>query len=106
MTHHVFQSCCKFCVVNIILSNFQPIKKKKVDASTFCGFCRGTAQCNKDGEEEELISCADCGNSGRFTLKVLCTGEGPKIFFFFFHLLCTNVVYVLLRCYSQNNGLK
>lgn len=43
----------------------QPIKKKKVDASTFCGFCRGTAQSNKDGEEEELISCADCGNSGK-----------------------------------------
>jgi len=43
---------------------FQPIKKKKVDASTFCGFCLGTADRNKDGEEEELISCADCGNSG------------------------------------------
>ena len=43
----------------------QPVKKKKVDASTFCGFCRGTAQSNKDGEEEELISCADCGNSGK-----------------------------------------
>jgi len=36
-----------------------------VDASIFCGFCQGTAQCNKDGEEEELISCADCGNSGK-----------------------------------------
>lgn len=39
-------------------------RRKKVDASIFCGFCQGTAQCNKDGEEEELISCADCGNSG------------------------------------------
>nr|XP_039272901.1 uncharacterized protein LOC120347119 isoform X1 [Styela clava]XP_039272902.1 uncharacterized protein LOC120347119 isoform X2 [Styela clava] len=29
-----------------------------------CGDCRGTAQCNKIGEPEELLSCADCGNSG------------------------------------------
>ena len=50
---------------------FQPIKKKKVDASTFCGFCLGTADCNKDGEEEELISCADCGNSGGSDYYVL-----------------------------------
>lgn len=40
------------------------LKKKKTDPSAFCGFCQGTAQCNKDGEEEELVSCADCGNSG------------------------------------------
>lgn len=45
------------------------VKKKKVDASIFCGFCQGTAQCNKDGEEEELISCADCGNSHPSCLK-------------------------------------
>ena len=43
-------------------------KKKKFDASTVCGFCLGTADCNKDGEEEELISCADCGNSGKVFL--------------------------------------
>lgn len=29
-----------------------------------CGFCYGTAESNKDSEPEELISCADCGNSG------------------------------------------
>lgn len=44
---------------------FQSLKKKKTDPSAFCGFCQGTAQCNKDGEEEELVSCADCGNSGK-----------------------------------------
>ena len=29
-----------------------------------CSFCLGTAEKNKDGVIEELISCADCGNSG------------------------------------------
>jgi len=48
----------------VIWCNFQP-KKKKVDASTYCGFCLGTGERNKDGVQEELISCADCGNSGK-----------------------------------------
>ncbi|XP_076327010.1 LOW QUALITY PROTEIN: uncharacterized protein LOC143233960 [Tachypleus tridentatus] len=29
-----------------------------------CSFCRGTAESNREGVSEELISCADCGNSG------------------------------------------
>ena len=48
----------------VIWCHFQP-KKKKVDASTYCGFCLGTGERNKDGVQEELISCADCGNSGK-----------------------------------------
>ena len=35
-------------------------------------------------------------------LKVLRTGEGSKKSFLFFFAYC--VVYVLLCCYSQNNG--
>lgn len=54
--------------VNCISWHFQP-KKKKVDASTYCGFCLGTAERNKDGVGEELISCADCGNSGKSPLE-------------------------------------
>ena len=34
-------------------------------------------------------------------LKVLGTGEGPKIFSFFFAYY---VVYILLYCYLQNDG--
>lgn len=56
--------------VNCISWHFQP-KKKKVDASTYCGFCLGTAERNKDGVGEELISCADCGNSGKSPLENL-----------------------------------
>ena len=35
-----------------------------MDPSPVCGFCLGTTQKNKKGEPEDLISCADCGNSG------------------------------------------
>lgn len=33
-----------------------------------CGDCRGTSECNKDGEPEELLSCVDCGHSGSWFL--------------------------------------
>ena len=40
-------------------------KKPKADPSPLCGFCLGTAEKNRDGVPEVLISCADCGNSGK-----------------------------------------
>ena len=30
-----------------------------------CGFCKGGPEKNKYGEEEDLLSCNDCGNSGK-----------------------------------------
>lgn len=39
-------------------------KKVVAEPSPVCGFCLGTAEKNRDGEPEKLISCADCGNSG------------------------------------------
>ena len=32
-----------------------------------CSFCLGTKEQNRDKKPEELISCADCGNSGEST---------------------------------------
>ncbi|XP_022251988.1 histone acetyltransferase KAT6A-like isoform X2 [Limulus polyphemus] len=37
---------------------------KKAVPIPICSFCRGTAESNREGVSEELISCADCGNSG------------------------------------------
>lgn len=31
-----------------------------------CSFCLGTKEQNREKKPEELISCADCGNSGMF----------------------------------------
>ena len=30
-----------------------------------CSFCLGDEKKNRDGKPEELISCVDCGNSGK-----------------------------------------
>lgn len=35
-----------------------------------CSFCLGTKEQNRDKKPEELISCADCGNSGKEGVKV------------------------------------
>lgn len=42
-------------------------EKPRAEPSPLCGFCLGTAEKNKDGVPEILISCADCGNSGMYS---------------------------------------
>eukprot|EP00794_Sanderia_malayensis_P012840 gene12840-14160_t len=46
-------------------------KRRKKDSfetsltmSDFCGFCRGTRERNRYDEEEDLLTCSECGNSG------------------------------------------
>lgn len=39
---------------------FQPV----AEPIPICSFCLGTKEQNRDKRPEELISCADCGNSG------------------------------------------
>ena len=39
-------------------------QEKAMRASEVCGFCKGTREKNKYGEDEELLSCSECGNSG------------------------------------------
>ena len=75
-------------------------KLKKVDDgsgserltfSDFCGFCRGTREKNKYDEEEDLLTCSECGNSGKyFYVSVLST---------IFHF--TSVIFCHL-CYSSD----
>ena len=41
-------------------------KGENVETSAYCDFCLGDARENKKtGTKEELISCSDCGRSGR-----------------------------------------
>lgn len=40
--------------------------KEKATPSPYCDFCLGDAVANKkSGQPEELVSCSDCGRSGR-----------------------------------------
>lgn len=47
---------CSFC-----LFSSQPV----AEPIPICSFCLGTKEQNREKKPEELISCADCGNSGR-----------------------------------------
>jgi len=39
-------------------------RKEREALKEICGFCKGGPDENKDGEEEELLTCIDCHNSG------------------------------------------
>ena len=39
----------------------------KVKPSAICSFCLGTAERNRQGKQEDLLSCHECGNSGHPT---------------------------------------
>lgn len=41
-------------------------EKERAAPSPYCDFCLGDSQENKKtGQSEELVSCSDCGRSGR-----------------------------------------
>ena len=40
-------------------------EKLSLTLSDFCGFCRGTRERNRYDEEEDLLTCSECGNSGK-----------------------------------------
>jgi len=45
-------------------------EKERAAPSPYCDFCLGDAQENKKtGQSEELVSCSDCGRSGRATTE-------------------------------------
>lgn len=48
-----------------------------------CSFCLGTKEQNRDKRPEELISCADCGNSGECLLVKSHLQSGASCFFTF-----------------------
>lgn len=45
---------------------FDFILQKIAKPVLICCFCLGDEKRNRQGDEEDLISCADCGNSGMY----------------------------------------
>lgn len=44
-------------------------EKERAPPSAYCDFCLGDAVSNKkSGQPEELLSCSDCGRSGKLNL--------------------------------------
>ena len=70
--HKTF-SCSNFCSVQIGFlqfpegfSLFSAGKKPAKSGSKYCDFCLGDEMENKKtGNREEMVSCADCGRSGK-----------------------------------------
>ncbi|KAM9544813.1 histone acetyltransferase KAT6A-like isoform 1-T1 [Salvelinus alpinus] len=55
----------------VVLNSLPPVRllphekdKPVAEPIPICSFCLGTKESNRDKKPEELISCADCGNSG------------------------------------------
>lgn len=52
------------CFLNSLFLFVFPIQLR-VDPIPICSFCLGTKESNRDKRPEELLSCADCGSSGK-----------------------------------------
>ncbi|XP_036156616.1 histone acetyltransferase KAT6A isoform X4 [Myotis myotis] len=48
----------------LLFMKMTSIKKPVAEPIPICSFCLGTKEQNREKKPEELISCADCGNSG------------------------------------------
>lgn len=57
-------------IMKFTFQNDQPNMNE--DPNLTCSYCCGTAQCNKAGDAEELLSCFDCGNSGQCLIALHC----------------------------------
>lgn len=51
----------------------------RVDPIPICSFCLGTKESNRDKQPEELLSCADCGSSGKFCCLMLHKIKNPLV---------------------------
>ncbi len=43
----------------------KPEVETSLTLSDFCGFCKGTKERNRYDEHEDLLTCSECGNSGK-----------------------------------------
>jgi hypothetical protein len=50
-------------------------KKRRVRRESNCGFCGGNGKKNKIGEPEEMVSCDECGRSGKFVRILFLTSS-------------------------------
>lgn len=51
----------------------------RVDPIPICSFCLGTKESNRDKQPEELLSCADCGSSGKSCCLMLHKIKKPVV---------------------------
>lgn len=51
----------------------------RVDPIPICSFCLGTKESNRDKQPEELLSCADCGSSGKSCRLMLPKIKNPVV---------------------------
>lgn len=61
---HFIHSLCPFVFFKQFVSVCVPTQLR-VDPIPICSFCLGTKESNRDKRPEELLSCADCGSSGK-----------------------------------------
>lgn len=52
-------------LLSFFLSVLLNLSQAVAEPIPICSFCLGTKEQNRDKKPEELISCADCGNSGK-----------------------------------------
>ena len=65
---HVSMLCtCTFWSIKILNYVSEKVGPDgKIESSDYCDFCLGdSAENKKTGEAEELVSCSDCGRSGK-----------------------------------------
>lgn len=68
---HYIRSLCPFLFFKQFVSVCVPTQLR-VDPIPICSFCLGTKESNRDKRPEELLSCADCGSSGKFSQAITC----------------------------------
>ena len=61
---HALRSLCPLLFFKHFVSVCVPTQLR-VDPIPICSFCLGTKESNRDKRPEELLSCADCGSSGK-----------------------------------------
>ncbi len=88
---HFVHSLCPFLFFKQFLSVCVPTQLR-VDPIPICSFCLGTKESNRDKRPEELLSCADCGSSGKSALcnaSVFGCSHKPLHTVVWTKLLCT-----------------
>lgn len=72
--------------------------KPRAQPSTYCDFCLGDASENKkSGHPEELVSCADCGRSGKRRIEIALESVPTDLMFYFLVLQDIQLVYSSLQ---------
>lgn len=56
--------CDDYFTLVCIFNLFQSPEREVSTTEPVCDFCLQTSECNRKGEQEDLLICRDCGNKG------------------------------------------